>query len=341
MDHPIAPSGNRLALLLGSVVWFAASVAYAQGAAPAAVRAKSADRLIYGEAVIFHNLSLVPVGTTAQGPFQPYTLLEEGTSAKTLDIRELAGNSDQAQVNAVQVRNRGKQPVYLLGGEMILGGKQDRIIQQDTVIENDGKWVNVPVFCVEQGRWSGRNMRFRSGGAIAHAKLRQAALSGSQSEVWAEVARKNVKHGTQSSTQTYRRTIQSAKVREKIANYISKLGSMLPNKMQLSGMIFAVNGKIRVADLFGNPALFDKLQDKLLAAYVLEALEEQVDRRAKPVSKAKAKSWLGKARKAARGKGKKSGRALNYTMENDEYQGNETVDAKTKQKVRETYIYKK
>ena len=36
----------------------------------------------------------------------------------------------------MEVRNGGKHPVYLLGGEMILGGKQDRIIQHDTVIDS-------------------------------------------------------------------------------------------------------------------------------------------------------------------------------------------------------------
>ena len=44
---------------------------------------------------------VVPVGTTAQGPFQNYTLLEEGLKARTLAVRELRGNSGEAEVNAV------------------------------------------------------------------------------------------------------------------------------------------------------------------------------------------------------------------------------------------------
>lgn len=106
-------------------------------ASPAAIRAKSANVLSFDEAIRFKNISIVPVSTSDQGPFENYTLLEEGLAQKTLTIRELKGNSHSAEVSEVEVRNKGEYPVYFLGGEMILGGKQDRIIQADTVIEND------------------------------------------------------------------------------------------------------------------------------------------------------------------------------------------------------------
>jgi hypothetical protein len=309
-------------------------------ASPNAIRAKKASELVYGDPIRFHNLSLVPVGTTATGPFQKYALLEQGLKSKTVAVRELNGRSGDARVSAVEVRNRGQHPVYLLGGEMILGGKQDRIVSQDTVVPPNKKWTKVSVFCVEQGRWAGQNMRFRSGSALAHVALRRAAMSGDQSKVWAEVARKNLKHGTQSSSGTYRRTIQNAKVRSKIAPYRRKIAKQLPKNIKLAGIVFAINGKIRVADLFGNPVLFKDLRNKLLSAYVLEALGEQVNRRARPVSKAAAKKWLGKARKAKKIRYKKQGRSINYKKETPNAIGNETMDNGTGKTVRETYISK-
>jgi hypothetical protein len=311
-----------------------------QVASPNAIRAKTADELVYGEPIRYHNLSLVPVGTSRQGPFQSYTLLEEGLKARTLAVRELNGKSGEAQVEAVEVRNKGREPVYLLGGEMILGGKQDRIISNDTVVPPSGKWTRVSVFCVEQGRWRGQNMRFQSGSALAHVALRKAAMSGDQSKVWAEVARKNLKHHSQSSTSTYRRTIQNDKVRAKLAPYRAQIAKMLPRNLKLAGVVFAINGDIRVADLFGNPLLFDKLQDKLLSAYILEALGEQVNRNAPALTKGAAKSWLGKARKAPKMKLKAQGRSINYKKEAPDVIGNEAYDNGTGQTVRETYIKK-
>jgi hypothetical protein len=119
----------------------------------------------YGDPVTYQNITLVPVHTKSTGPFQRYTLLESGLGEETFEVRELSGQADEAQVSEVEVKNKGKHPVFLLGGEMILGGKQDRIIQADTVVPNDDKWQKVAVFCVEQGRWDGRNMKFTGAGS--------------------------------------------------------------------------------------------------------------------------------------------------------------------------------
>lgn len=311
-----------------------------QVAAPGAVRAHKRSAIAFGEPITFHNISIVPVTTKKMGNHQRYTLLEQGLAKKTLRVRELAGNSNEARVEHVEVRNTGQDPVYLLGGEMILGGKQDRIIAADTVIPPRGKWVKVGVFCVEQGRWRGQNMKFKGGGAMADASIRKAAMKGSQSAVWSEVAKKNVLHGTQSKTQTYRRTIQNAEVRKKIRPYVRELEARLPRDERLAGLVFGVNGKIHVADIFGNPVLFTDLSDKLLSAYVLEALGHQVDKRAKPVSSKAAEAFIGKGRKSKARGVKRSGRADNVKKESADFIGNETIDAESKKTVRETYIGK-
>jgi hypothetical protein len=307
-------------------------------ASPNAVRARSASELVFGAPIRYQNLSIVPVGTTREGPFQRYTLLEEGLKARTLAVREMRGNSGDAQVSAVQVRNRGNEPVYLLGGEMILGGKQDRIISQDTVVSPNRRWTRVAVFCVEQGRWQGQRMAFSSGRALAHVGLQKAAMSGSQSRVWAEVARKNLRHGTQSRTSTYKRTIQNARLRARIAPYRREIKSKLPGNMKLAGLVFAINGKIRVADLFGNPLLMAKLNDKLLSSYILEALGQKVDRNAPVVSAGKARYFLNKARRAPAQPLESYGRSKNYRKKSKGLIGAETVDKATGKKVRETYF---
>ena len=102
-------------------------------------------------------------------------------------------------------------------------------------------------------------------------------------------------------------------------------------------MGFAINGKIRVADLFGNPVLFGDLQDKLLSSYILEALGEQVDRNARPISKGAAKKWLHKARKGKKIRLKSSGRSRNYRKQGKGFVGSEMEDQATGKTVRESY----
>ncbi|MSP63600.1 MAG: hypothetical protein EXR72_25295 [Myxococcales bacterium] len=310
-------------------------------ASPNAVRDAGSDDLVFGAPVKYQNLTLVPVATTRKGPFQRYTLLEQGIAKKTLAVRELRGTSGQAQVSAVEVRNSGADPVYLLGGEMILGGQQDRIIERDTVVPPSGGWEKVSVFCVEQGRWRGQNMDFAPGEALAHVGLRQAALSGDQSQVWAEVARKNLQHGTQSQSGTYRRTIQKPELRAQIAPYRARIVEQMAAGQETAGLVFAINGQIRVADLFGNPELFSDLRDKLLSAYVLEALGQKVMKDAAPLSTVAAKEFFLESRKAKKQLMQSSGgRSVNYKAESPIMIGSETLDPAVGEKVRETYIIK-
>jgi len=307
--------------------------------APNAVKGTRAD-IKFGTPIKFHNISIVPVITNRIGSFQRYTLLEKGLENKTLTVREIAGNSGQAQVSFIEIRNTGDNPVYLLGGEMILGGKQDRIISQDTVIKQSKKWTKVGVFCVEQGRWHGQNMKFSSGKAMADVAIRRAAMGGSQSDVWTEVQKKNVLHGTTSKTSTYRRTIQNAKVRKKVKPYIKALKAKLPKDTQLAGLVFGINGKIHVADIFGNPLLFQDLSDKLLSAYVLEALSHETVKNKAPVSSDAAKKFITKGRRAKTKRTRKSGSATNIGKETPDFIGVETIDEDSAETIRESYMSK-
>lgn len=313
-------------------------------AVPVLALAEQADQAVlppeYGDPIQYRNITLIPVTSTEPGPFRRYTLLEQGLKAKTFAVRERAGSSDEAEVNEIEVRNKGTDPVYLLGGEMILGGKQDRIIQTDTIVAADGKWQKVAVFCVEQGRWQGQRMEFSGSGAVAHLDLQAAAMSGDQGKVWAAVAKSNEAHGTTSETQTYRRTIQNGKVRQRIAGYRSELEKLLPTA-PIAGVIFAINGEIQVADLFGNPELFGALREKLLSAYILEALEHDVDADAKPLAKSVGAGFVEDAKKAPTQGKLKSLRGVTTRKESDAALSSEVVDELDGAPVRSTYINKK
>ena len=65
-----------------------------------------------------------------------------------------AGGND---VNRLMVINRSEKPLYLMPGEVIIGGSQDRTIGQEIVIAPGEKPVPIEVFCVEQGRWNARH----------------------------------------------------------------------------------------------------------------------------------------------------------------------------------------
>ena len=62
------------------------------------------------------------------------------------------GNS----VNELMVINRSDRPLYLMPGEVIVGGSQDRTIGEELVIAPSSEPTPISVYCVEHGRWGGR-----------------------------------------------------------------------------------------------------------------------------------------------------------------------------------------
>jgi hypothetical protein len=247
----------------------------------------NADDLDVGEPVIAHNIAVVPLYTKKAPPYDEYIVLEDAQSQKSVKISETPGE----QVERLVVRNNDtdKRPLYLLGGEVVLGGKQDRMVVADTVIEAKTT-RELEVRCVEQGRWQGADLAFHSSEAVAHPDLRKAALFKGQGDVWNEVARKSAASNVSSSTGTYRRVVQDEAVRAKIKSYLDELQQQIPHNEKLTGLAVAINGNLELVDIFDSPKLYAKLERKLLASYVLSALERQ------PGSIAKAKAYEKRAK---------------------------------------------
>jgi hypothetical protein len=59
-------------------------------------------------------------------------------------------------VNRLLVLNKSSQPLYLMPGEIIVGGSQDRTIAREVIIPPSKKPVAIEVFCIEHGRWGAR-----------------------------------------------------------------------------------------------------------------------------------------------------------------------------------------
>src|SRR5262249_9447907 len=101
----------------------------------------------------YKHLAVFPVvkkGGAAQARAD-YLTLAEGLKSKQVRVTEHTGGG---QVNRVRIDNRSQRPLLVLGGEVILGGQQDRVIGKDTIVP-PGQQVSMDVFCVERGRWKG------------------------------------------------------------------------------------------------------------------------------------------------------------------------------------------
>jgi len=98
------------------------------------------------------------------------------------------------QVNTLVLVNNSNRPLLLLAGEIVTGGKQDRIIAKDRIVPAGADPIDLSVFCVEHGRWTESSSKFGAagGGAVGsfmvQPKVRQQAMvAKSQQQVWDSV----------------------------------------------------------------------------------------------------------------------------------------------------------
>ena len=111
------------------------------------------------------------------------TLAEAGTAVVIEEV------SKAGEVPALTVTNTAHRPVLLLDGEELVGAKQNRVLNT-TVLVASGARLDIPVSCVEQGRWAYKSARFALGDATLYAtarakkaeRLKRSALRGCSSD---------------------------------------------------------------------------------------------------------------------------------------------------------------
>ncbi len=229
-----------------------------------------------------------------------YATLDEALEQKSIDVTEV---DEGGRVPTLKVVNKSDRMVFLMAGEEIVGGKQNRVLNASMMIPAKTE-IPIPVTCVERGRWGYKSKGFSSGTTSSHSHLRlmmSRQLSGSykttgapqsdQGAVWSEVDRKMSKMGAKSSTDS---------LHDMFTEYAQKLDALTSNfslPEASNGAAFAIHGKIVGADLFDKPSTLTKLWTKIIRSYAADALEEPTAKSA-PVEPAHVSAWLGSAASA-------------------------------------------
>src|SRR6267154_41963 len=122
------------------------------------------------------------VVVTEAGQAQGLIRRRPGTHSMPYQVRD-------AEVNQLVLVNNSKRPLLLLAGEIVTGGKQDRVIGKDRIVPAESEPVDLGVFCVEPGRWVAKSVNFGAlGGNMAAPSVRMRAMKDKdQQQVWNSV----------------------------------------------------------------------------------------------------------------------------------------------------------
>jgi hypothetical protein len=270
------------------------------------------------------NLTVFPVVAAKSYPTGEFLTLDEGLHSGEVVVTEAGSvrglirrhgqpvrQYEGAEVNRLVLVNNSKRPLLLLAGEVVSGGKQDRVIGKDRIVPAESDPIDLSVFCVEHGRWVASSEHFGASQAMygsanggpkppnapaPMAIMVQPSVRGkamgdkNQQEVWDEVSKQKVAMAEQVTVSantvgveldqatSYAKVNENQAVRKQvdaIALPIEQSYQSLIHQLRdrnAVGVVVAVNGRIIWADVFASADLLSKYWPKLVRSYASEAV---------------------------------------------------------------------
>ena len=265
------------------------------------------------------NLTVFPVVAAKSYSTEEFLTLDEGLRSGDVVVTEYgnvrglvrrhpipAVQRDSAEVNRLVLINNAKRPLLLLAGEIVTGGKQDRVIGKDRIVPAESDPIDLGVFCVEPGRWVATSAQFNTsrttygstngaavgGPVMAQPSVRAKVMADKdQNQVWAEVRKQQAQISESlevsaapptvaevAGTTSYARVMENDEVKKRVNeiaapiehNYQNLIGEL--RDRNAVGVVVAVNGRIIWADVFASKDLLAKYWPKLVRSYASEAI---------------------------------------------------------------------
>ncbi|ABF41464.1 hypothetical protein Acid345_2463 [Candidatus Koribacter versatilis Ellin345] len=200
------------------------------------------------------------------------------------------------RVNTLVLVNHSDKPLILLAGEIVTGGKQDRVIGKDRIVPAQSDPIDLSVFCIEHGRWVESSDKFgvsadsTNGSFMVQPSVRSKAMvKNNQQEVWDSVAgavSNSARAASPSPTQpvelgttSYAKAMKDERLTkevDKVAVPLTESSHDILQKLREQnavGVIVAVRGQIIWADVFATPDMLSAYWTKLVRSYAAESFE--------------------------------------------------------------------
>ena len=253
------------------------------------------------------NLTVFPLSGGKGAPLA-YQLLIDALMAETLHMTEVGSGT----VPTLLAESTADVSVLILDGEQLIGAKQNRITNRTIILAAHSK-TEIPVTCMEQGRWRFDAREFKPSPKARHAPTRvrkharkieaayaaepqlarASALRGAQSGVGSEIAELSMGVGAGSPTGA-----MDALYDAREADLDTWLGAFALAENQV-GLLAFLGDRPLGMDLIGDTQIYARLHERLLGGYVMDALADR-GRNQEEVDAAIARDFVGVVKTAQR-----------------------------------------
>jgi len=224
-----------------------------------------------GEGFVVGGLGVFPLTSEKAGGPQ-YLTGPEAYEAGLIEVNEL----DPPEVPLLSVTNLADVPILLVEGELLFGGDQDRTMNV-TVLLPPRSLIDVPVSCVEAGRWGSRRAmsapKRHAPGSLRAAKTSNLeprtgeapSRRSDQQRVWDEVERQSLAHGVDSETCALQ-DVQT-EVADRMGDDLDRIEPVFGQ----IGVVCTIGDEIVGMDLFDKPTTLETYLRGIIAGHALDA----------------------------------------------------------------------
>jgi hypothetical protein len=193
-----------------------------------------------------------------------------------------------------RIDNLSDQPIFVRAGTLLKGGLQDQAVMSTVIVPPHATGLALPVLCVENGRSAGRSgddsTTFTTAGTLLPSEVGTLSLLTSasaspatlylrQNGVWLAVdsirSRLSERLGAAIASPRSPSSLPLALENELVEQAQQPFVAALQEAGEagdISGAVFAVDGRLVAADVYASPALFHQMWPKLVRAYAVQSL---------------------------------------------------------------------
>jgi len=232
----------------------------------------------YDSAWQYKNLKIIPI-RPKKGPGNSLLAGTPGMISLSQALKQgLAtiserGTASTENVHWLRINNTSDKSILINSGEVVSGGRQDRMMMKDTILSPSKKDQYVPVMCVEEGRWSEKEKKFVYNN-FANSRLRRTLeLGKNQVLIWKEIDNQLELAGVKNNTMTYLSRNTDKKVMQVGDEYFNFFLQKFKNTdSTIVGFVCISGNKIIGSDIFAGTNLFYSQLEPLLRGYIDDAV---------------------------------------------------------------------
>jgi hypothetical protein len=228
----------------------------------------------YDSAIEFKNLRIIPIRPkNGFGNHVPKAISLSQAIKQGIAVISERGTASTENVHFLRINNHSDQTIYISSGELISGGRQDRMITRDTLLEPNGRDQYVSVMCVEELRWSDKEKKFAYENFANPALRKVLDVNKNQVLIWQEIAKQLGESNIPSKSSAYLSRKTDKRMLQLNDEYFNYFKQKFKNSdSAVVGFVCMTGDKVIGSDIFASKDLFFNQLDPLLIGYCDQAM---------------------------------------------------------------------